>query len=191
MNNIEFEIKELVNKVYQDKSYPDLADIVIEENIAREISEDISRACNTNSEFKECNDCDYCFQIAISESKKTPILPDYKKKDNRRKLWIKTYGRSNYQMYIALSKLGKYALIYWSKYSYVIFSEKINHRYTIPDNNWTKLYDCIKLILGKKHIEIVNNDLSIKTLNIKYKGKIEGIDNKPSLKKLLFTEELH
>ncbi len=95
-------IMKILHKVYGEKLYPSSADFSLEESVAEEATKAISLKCQVNTEFKHCDDCHYCYQIAISEAKEIPILPDYSKNDDRRKLWIRHYGGVHYQMYLAL-----------------------------------------------------------------------------------------
>lgn len=143
-------------------------------------------------ELKKCADCDYCYQLAISTTYDIPIIPDYHKKNRKRRSWIKKYGKNHYQMYVALSKLGKYAIIYWSRYTYFLFLfEKIERKKIAPNDEWGNTYKCVVTALKKNGIKLIQPSICQSTYKLKYEGRISGVDNQPTLEKLLFSEELH
>jgi hypothetical protein len=191
VSGLEKEIDELIKKIYKNKSYPSESDFLINEEKAKEIYESLKRVVyETNSEFKICPDCNYCYYILVSESIKVPPMPDFKKGTNDRKIWVKKYGRYYYQMYIVISKLGRYALIYWSKYTPFLFGESQRIVYKCPSWKWKDLYDKIVSELQKMDIKLVPEKVLNKTKEIQYKGPTY-FDTSPTVLKLLFTEEVH
>lgn len=192
MTNIEDDISRLINKIYKNGLLCPTSDsFVTEEYLADKLVEEISIKCNVNIVRKRCPNCKYCYQIAVSSGKEMPIIPDYSPANTQRKNWIKRYGDLNYQMYIALSKLSKYAMIYWTKYSYCLFMERLNHVYVPPSELWEGIDKCAKEIMQKMNIKTIDASLILRQYNVKYKGEIEGLDTQPSLIKLLFSEEMH
>jgi len=144
-----------------------------------------------NAELVTCPDCEYCFHIAISKNREIPIIPYYSKENNERKLWIQKYGADYNQMYLSVSRLGKYAMMYWSKYGRFIFMETRKLNYKPPDSHWEIVWKNIMAILESYQIKVVPPPLLYKIYRVKYKGKTIGYDKTPTLVKLLFTEELH
>ena len=194
MDNFKKQIEDIVLNIYKDKTYPNQNDLIVSRNDVHRVVQQLQSICLTNIELLNCQDCQYCFQIAASISLEIPIIPNYSydNKSKLRKKWIKDYGSDIYQMYIAISRLSKVAMLYWSKYKYSYFTGERSHNVLHPPNeNWQKLISIIKDVLNKDNIIIIPENILIRRYNVTYKGVIEGIDRKPNLIKLLFSEELH
>ena len=186
-------IKVLIKKIYKDKKYPDESDLVISEEFLKELYEDIKRVCALNNvELKMCPECRYCYYIIISQSKNIPLLPDHKKGSSDRSLWLKRYGRKYYQMYIAISRLGKFSLIYWNRHFSFFFIESEKIIFDWPSKEWEENYNKVVGVLIGKDIKLVPASLISKRYPVQYENKITKIiENSPSLIELLFTDELH
>ncbi|MCK5147776.1 hypothetical protein KAR48_13545 [bacterium] len=189
MDKIQSTITNLVTKVYQTSSYPTAEMIITDEVMIRNIVSGINEKSRYIAEYKKCSDCFYCYQIAISVD--LPIIPNAHEKERMRD-WIKKYGQNYWQMYIAISKLGKLAFYYWTKYGLTLFKFKtVKHNYYPPNNDYKKVQSLIDSILSNFDIEVLEAKLVTEEYKVKYDGKIIGYDPKPNLVKLLFTEELH
>ena len=74
LGKLRSEIYVLLSRVYKNKAYPDKNDLVLGKDIVETLMYDIAKSNQINIELKECIDCYYCYQIAVSESKE--ILPE-------------------------------------------------------------------------------------------------------------------
>ncbi len=190
MENIKTEVISIIKKIYNKNEYPAEMDLVLEKKNIDVLLQNLTRCLSTNVEFKDCHECEYNYSIAISDSKDVPIIPDYMKGCGKRSAWIKKFGKDHYQMYLSMSRLGRYAMFYWTKYSYFLF-ERSKERYQYPHNGWRPIIATLTDTLSELNIKLIPPLLLRETLDIDYDGKIEGLDKHPSILKLLFGEELH
>jgi hypothetical protein len=180
VDNIENNINALIDNVYNNNQYPHSKDFKVEEQLANEFLEKISNKCNVVAVNSRCPDCHYCFMLNITFGEGN--INDQSSPNN-------FSSKSN--MYVALSRLDKYAMIYWSfKKNSSLFS-KIRNTFKPPEKSWVGIEICIRNIANELGIVVVDSALLSKIYNIKYRGSIIGYDPKPELWKLLFTEELH
>jgi hypothetical protein len=95
------------------------------------------------------------------------------------------------KMFVALSKLGRYAMIYWFVSKRIFLFKIGSHIFKSPDAYWNGIERCIIEAANELDIEIIDSTQLHDRFNVKYQGKIIGFDPNPELWKLLFTEELH
>ena len=162
----------------------------ISEEHTNNICKTISSEGIKHVEYKKCNDCTNCYQIAISNN--IPIIPEYYPNKKQRKEWIKKNGKLNSQMYLALSKKVNWGFYYWSKYKHsLLFGEKISHTFTAPNKEWTNIIEILNKIMTENGISIIPSSLLFEKYNIPQDCNCKGTNKSFNLIDCLFTEELH
>jgi hypothetical protein len=189
---MENKIEALIKRIYKDKKYPDKNIFVLNEEKAKEIFEEIKKKFPThNVIFKVCPDCDYCYYLLVSKSSDIPLPPEYCRNKKDRRFWITRYGKKYNLMYISLSRLAEYSLIYWSKYSWTFLTESQKVMLIPPDEVWKEIFTKVIAILSELGINTVPPSLVNKRYAIEFDSKISGICQSPTVRDLLFSEEFH
>jgi hypothetical protein len=95
-------------------------------------------------------------------------------------------------MYIVISRLGRFALIYWNRHFSFFFIESEKIIFNLPSKEWEENYNKVVRVLTEKDIKLVPAFLISKRYCIQYENKTTGmVENLPTLVELLFTDELH
>lgn len=190
---MESEISALIKQIYAGRKYPDKNIFVVNEKAARNVFETIRQNCPTNNvEFEICADCDYCYYILLSESRSIALPPVHHPVDKKnRKTWVRQYGTKHYTMRIVLSRLAKYSLIYWSKYSWNLFVESQKISFVPPDEIWKEIFVKVSILLLETGTKVFPPSLINKHYEIEFRSGILGVHKSPTVRELLFCEELH
>lgn len=183
-NIIKF-INETLNKIYKGKQYPSESDFLINKEKIEEIVNCLENK-GINTFLLNCNDCIYNYTIIINCT--SEIKDIFLKNPKGRKRWIKKNKDKASIIYLSISKLGPFAIIYETYYSYKFLFEFSLVKYDVKDNRIIKK---IAAVMDAYGIYLLKEDILNLRFNFKFEGKIIGYEAHPKVQTLLFAEELH
>ena len=174
MENPEGELDKLIARIYKTEKYPVSDQFVVSDQLANQFAKEIAENCGVKAKNLNCRDCHYCYTIEITGKN---LESDIQTNDLR--------------MYLALSKLGNYAMIYWSVLKTRSFAFRRFDEFEPPDNFSQEAANCIEGIAATFGITVLKADVLREKYKVDYQGPIAGIDRNPEIWKLVFAEELH
>jgi len=160
--------------IYKNKKFPSGGDLIIDPLYANKVICEVSSSACIKMELIDCKDCFHCHTVRI----------------NADKIFVSPCFR-DFQMYLILSKLGKYAAFYWSKKRGSLFFAPVKTVFEPPDSFFAEIRDKVSESLSFHNFRVITPEFLSRRVPICYSGPIEGEDTNPTVLKLLFSEELH